>query len=208
LEVNRVSSLTRDFTNGIVRENPVFRLLLGMCPVLAVTTAVENAFWMGLAVLFVLTFSNLIVSSVKSVIPDKIRIPCFIVVIATFVTIVELTMNAFLPEMYEVLGIFIPLIVVNCIILARAEAFASKNSILNSVADGVGMSVGFTLAIVVISAVRELLGTGNLAFAGASLFGPGGIGIDPVMVMIAPPGAFITMGILLGLLNLASRRRR
>ncbi len=202
-----MQSLAKDFTNGIVKENPVFRMLLGMCPVLAVTTAVENAFWMGLAVLFVLTCSNLIVSSVRVVIPDKIRIPCFIVIIATFVTIVELTMNAFMPDMYEVLGIFIPLIVVNCIILARAEAFASKNPMLNSVADGIGMSVGFTLAIVVISAIREILGTGNITFAGSALFGPGGIGINPAMIMIAPPGAFITMGILLGLLNLVTRGR-
>ena len=200
-------SLAKDFTSGIIKENPVFRAMLGLCPVLAVTAAVENAFWMGLAVLFVLTCSNLIVSIFKSFIPDKVRIPCFIVVIATFVTIVELAMKAFLPEMFEILGIFIPLIVVNCIILARAEAFASKSPIVNSVADGAGMSIGFTIAVLAIAFFREILGTGNLAFAGVSLFGPDGIGIDPVRIMVAPPGAFITMGILLGLFNLGSKAR-
>jgi len=196
----------KDFYNGILPENPVFRLLLGMCPVLAVTTAVANGFWMGMAVIFVLTCSNVIISAVRPFIPRQIRIPCFIVVIATFVTIVDLVMHAFLPGMYEILGIFIPLIVVNCIILARAEAFASRNPVPRAAADGLGMGVGFTVALVVIAAVRELLGTGNLVVAGRALFGAG-LPIDPALVMILPPGAFITMGILLGALNLVGKKK-
>lgn len=189
------------FSNGIVRENPVFRLVLGLCPTLAVTTAAENGFWMGLAVIFVLTCSNVIIAAIRNAIPSKIRIPCFIVVIATFVTIVDLVMNAYLPEMYAILGIFIPLIVVNCIIMARAEAFASKNPVLLAAADGLGSGLGFTIAVVVIGAIREFLGTGNIVLMGTPLFGAGGLGFDPAIVMILPPGAFITLGCLLGLLN-------
>jgi electron transport complex protein RnfE len=199
-------SLWKDFSNGLVRENPVFRLVLGLCPVLAVTTALMNGFWMGVAVIFVLTMSNVIVSMLRDFIPARIRIPCFIVVIATFVTIVQMTMNAYLPEMYEILGIFVPLIVVNCIILARAEAFASKNRVLNAAADGVGMGIGFTVALMVLGGIREFLGTGNLVINGRALFA--GPLFEPAAVMIMPPGAFITMGILLGLLNVLSRRGR
>lgn len=201
-----MNRLWRDLTNGLVRENPTFRLVLGLCPTLAVTTAAENGFWMGMAVIFVLTCSNVFISALRKVIPGKIRIPCFIVVIATFVTIVDLVMHAYLPEMYNILGIFIPLIVVNCIIMARAEAFASKNPILNAAADGVGMGLGFTIAVVLIGAIRELLGTGNIVVMGSALFGPGGLGSEPAIVMILPPGAFITLGLLLGLLNAAQQR--
>ncbi|MEW6244453.1 MAG: electron transport complex subunit E [Bacillota bacterium] len=199
--------LFRDFANGILKENPVFRLVLGMCPVLAVTAAVENGFWMGMAVIFVLTSSNLIIAILRHVIPEKIRIPCFIVVIATFVTMADLVMNAYLPAIHVKLGIFVPLIVVNCIILARAEAFASKRPILNSIADGLGMGIGFTLALLVISSVREILGTANLMIAGNPVF-TGGLGFEPARVMVSPPGAFITMGVLLGLLNVATGRGR
>jgi len=208
-----MKSLVNTISNGIVRENPVFRLVLGLCPALAVTTAAENGFWMGLAVIFVLTCSNVIISLIRGVIPSKIRIPCFIVVIATFVTIVDLVMHAYMPEMYAILGIFIPLIVVNCIIMARAEAFASKNSVLLAAADGIGSGLGFMIAVIVVGAIREFLGTGNIVLAGTALFGPTGLGFDPAIVMILPPGAFITLGALLGLLNTlqarsAARQRR
>lgn len=197
--------LITDFSRGLVNENPVFRLALGMCPVLAVTAAVENGFWMGLAVVFVLTMSNLIISLLRPVIPSRVRIPCFIVIIATFVTIVELTMQAFMPDMFRILGIFIPLIVVNCVILQRAEAFASKNPVVNSIADGLGMGIGFTLALMLIAAVRELLGTANIEFMGRALFGSG-LGFPPALVMILPPGAFLTIGVLLGLINYLTNR--
>lgn len=196
-----MSSFIKAFSNGLVRENPVFRLVLGLCPTLAVTTAAENGFWMGLAVIFVLTCSNVIIAAIRNVIPSKIRIPCFIVVIATFVTIVDLVMHAYLPDMYNILGIFIPLIVVNCIILARAEAFASKNSIPLAAADGIGMGLGFMLAVIIIGSIREFLGTGNIVLMGTPLLGASGAGFDPAIVMILPPGAFITLGSLLGLLN-------
>ncbi|MEW6523772.1 MAG: electron transport complex subunit E [Bacillota bacterium] len=199
-------NLWKDFSNGLVRENPVFRLVLGLCPVLAVTTALMNGFWMGVAVIFVLTCSNVIISVLRNFIPAHIRIPCFIVVIATFVTIVQMTMNAYLPEMYDILGIFVPLIVVNCIILARAEAFASKNRVLNAAADGIGMGIGFTVALMILGAIREFLGTGNLVLNGTALFG--GPLFEPAVIMIMPPGAFITMGLVLGLLNAISNRSK
>jgi electron transport complex protein RnfE len=192
--------------NGLIKENPAFRLVLGLCPMLAVTTAMENGFWMGMAVIFVLTCSNVFVSLLRNVVPSKIRIPCFIVVIATFVTIVDLVMHAYLPDMYNILGIFIPLIVVNCIIMARAEAFASKNGPVFAALDGIGMGVGFTVAIMLIGAIRELLGTGNIAMGGVPLLGAAGLGFEPAIVMILPPGAFITLGLLLGLLNLLQQR--
>jgi electron transport complex protein RnfE len=201
-----VKNLWRDLTNGLVRENPTFRLVLGLCPTLAVTTAAENGFWMGLAVIFVLTFSNIFIAALRNVIPNKIRIPCFIVVIAAFVTIVDLVMHAYVPDMYNILGIFIPLIVVNCIIMARAEAFASKNPVLNSAFDGIGMGLGFTIAVMLIGSIRELLGTGNIVIMGKALFGASGLGFDPAIVMILPQGAFLTLGLLLGLLNAVQQR--
>lgn len=207
-----MNSFGKVLSNGIVRENPTFRLVLGICPTLAVTTAMENGFWMGLAVIFVLTCSNVLVAALRNVIPSKIRIPCFIVIIATFVTIVDLVMHAYMPEMYNILGIFIPLIVVNCIILARAEAFASKNTVPLAAADGIGMGIGFTLAVMLIGAIREFLGTGNIVLMGTALLGAGGAGFEPAIIMILPPGAFITYGLVLGALNSlqarADRRRK
>ncbi|MCA1809011.1 MAG: electron transport complex subunit RsxE [Kiritimatiellia bacterium] len=184
----------REFLKGLWRENPVFRLLLGMCPTLAVTTSVENGLGMGLAATFVLLGSNLVVSAVRKLIPARVRIPCYIVIIATFVTVVDLMMNAFAYNLHKNLGIFIPLIVVNCIILGRAEAFASKNTVLMSLVDGLGMGVGFTLALVAISAVREILG-------GATLMGHSLGGFQGALLMILPPGGFITLGFLLALMN-------
>lgn len=207
-----MNSFRKVLSNGIVRENPTFRLVLGICPTLAVTTAAENGFWMGLAVIFVLTCSNVLVAALRNIIPPKIRIPCFIVIIATFVTIVDLVMHAYMPEMYNILGIFIPLIVVNCIILARAEAFASKNTVPLAAADGIGMGIGFTIAVILIGAIREFLGTGNIMVMGTALLGAGGAGFEPAIIMILPPGAFITYGLVLGALNSlqarADRRRK
>ena len=182
-----------EFTKGIIRENPVLVLLLGLCPVLAVTTGLGNAVGMGIAATFVLVCSNAIISIFKGFFPKKIRIPCFIVVIATFVSVVQMLMKAYFPDLDEALGIFIPLIVVNCIILGRAEAFASRKGLLPSILDGLGMGLGFTLALCVIAFFRELLGTWRL----------GGIpvtsgGFDPAAVMIMAPGAFLVLGLTLG----------
>lgn len=186
----------KDFTNGIYNENPVFRLLLGMCPTLAITNAAMNGIGMGLATTFVLVGSNTVISLMRNIIPSKIRIPSFIVVIATFVTIVQMVMKGYFPALDQSLGLFIPLIVVNCIILARAESFASKKPIVNSIADGLGMGVGFTIAITLLAAVRELLGAG-------SIFGQQVLGqaFQPAFVMLLPPGAFLGLGILLAIIN-------
>lgn len=194
--------------NGIVRENSVLHMALGLCPALAVTTAAENGFWMGLAVIFVLTCSNIIVSLIRNVVPRKVRIPCFIVIIATFVTIVDLVMHAYVPEMYSILGIFIPLIVVNCVIMARAESFASRNSVFLAIADGIGSGTGFMLALIALGAIRELLGTGNIVINGVPLLGAAGLGFEPAIVMILPPGAFITLGLMIGLVNVLQSRAK
>lgn len=199
--------MLRDFWNGISKENPVFGLVLGLCPTLAVSTAMENGFWMGLAVIFVLTFSNALISLLAPVIPSRVRIPCFIVVIATFVTLVDMTMHAFVPAMYQILGIFIPLIVVNCIILGRAEAFASKKPLLNSIADGVGMGVGFTGALMLIGGIRELLGSGAITLFGYRLLHLGE-GYQPALSFILPPGAFLTMGLLMATFNAVGSWRK
>jgi electron transport complex protein RnfE len=183
--------LSKVFANGIINENPTFRLVLGMCPTLAVTTAAINGIGMGLATTFVLIGSNLVVSLLKNYIPSKIRIPAFVVVIATFVTVVSMFMEAYVPELYKSLGIFIPLIVVNCIILARAEAFASKNSILPSMIDGLGMGLGFTLALLILGSIREILGAGT--WFGMPVFSEG---FQPAVIMILPPGGFLTLGLL------------
>lgn len=197
------------FTNGIYKENPIFRLVLGLCPTIAVSLAVSNGIGMGLAATFVLVGSNLIISLLRKLIPSEIRIPCFIVVIATFVTIVDLTMEAYLPQLHQVLGVFVPLIVVNCIILARAEAFASKNGPGASIMDGLGMGLGFTLALVAISIIREPLGTGVM-FAAPDL-GFEGIRLFPAKyaasVVTQPVGGFITFGLLLGLVNLITMKK-
>lgn len=188
--------LANDLTKGLWSENAVFRLLLGLCPALAVTTSAENGLGMGLATTFVLLCSNIVVSLLRKVIPAKVRIPAFIVIIASFVTVVQLTMEAYLYDLHKALGIFIPLIVANCLILGRAEAFASKRSLIPSVVDGVGMGVGFTLALFVLGAVRELFGAGTIF--GISLFGAA---YQPLLLMILPPGAFISLGLLLAGMN-------
>jgi electron transport complex protein RnfE len=189
-------SLGQIFMNGILSENPTFRLVLGVCPTLAVTTSVSNGVGMGLAATFVLVGSNFVVSLLKKFIPDEVRIPGYVVVIATFVTVAQLLMQAFLPALNASLGLFVPLIVVNCIILARAEAFANKNGAIHSAMDGLGMGLGFTLAITLISAIRELLGNGTLL--GFSLFGSG---FEPMMLFALAPGGFITFGLLIGVVN-------
>ena len=189
-------NLAREFTKGLWKENAVFRLLLGMCPTLAVTTSAENGIGMGLATTFVLVCSNLAISAMRKLIPAQVRIPAFIVIIASFVTVVQLCMEAYVYDLYKALGIFIPLIVVNCVILGRAEAFASKNGLIPSLADGVGMGLGFTLALFILGAVREVLGSGSLL--GFSLFGAG---YQPFLLMILPPGAFICLGMLLAGMN-------
>lgn len=195
----------RWLSNGIIKENPTFRLVLGMCPTLAITTAMENGFWMGLAVIFVLVGSNVFISALRKAIPDKIRIPAYIIVIATFVTIVDLVMHAFTPAMYAILGIYIPLIVVNCIIMARAEAFAGKMPVIDSFFDGLGMGIGFMLAVMVIGGIREIIGTGNIVLFGHALFGKG-LPFEPATVMILPPGGFMTLGLLLVTLNILQAR--
>lgn len=189
-------SLARQFWKGIASDNPVFRLVLGMCPTLAVTTEAVNGIGMGLATTFVLLCSNAVVSLIRSVIPAKVRIPAYIVVIAAFVTVVDLVMNAYAHDLHKALGVFIPLIVVNCIILGRAEAFASKSSLLPSLADGLGMGLGFTLSLTLLGSVREILGNGT--WFGVSVLGSS---YQPLIVMILPPGAFITLGVLLATMN-------
>lgn len=184
----------RELIKGLWEQNPIFRIVLGMCPTLAVTSLVENGIGMGLAATFVLICSNAAISSVRNIVPDKVRIPCYIVIIATFVTVVDLAMNAYAHELYKRLGIFIPLIVVNCIILGRAEAFARHNTVLMSVADGLGMGLGFTLALVVVAGVRELAGAGT--FLGHSAGG-----YQPALLFILPPGGFIVLGSLLAGMN-------
>lgn len=181
--------------NGIIKENPIFVLLLGMCPTLGTTSSAINGFSMGLATAFVLVASNVTISLVKNIIPDKVRIPAFVVIIATFVTVVEMTMQAYLPALYESLGLFIPLIVVNCIVLGRAEAFAAKNSVLSSMFDGLGMGLGFTFALTVLGATRELLGTGKVF--SATIF-PEHYGM---LLFVLAPGAFIVLGFLIAGFN-------
>jgi electron transport complex protein RnfE len=195
-------TLAREFTKGFWRENPIFRLVLGICPTLAVTTAAINGIGMGLATTFVLVCSNVVISLLRNFIPPRVRIPSFIVVIASFVTIVDLVMAGFFFQLHKTLGLFIPLIVVNCIILGRAEAFASKHPLMDSVADGFGMGLGFTLSLLVLGSIREVLGNGTLFNVPA--FGPG---YFPFLVMILPPGAFITLGFLLALMNRLAAQR-
>jgi len=182
--------------NGLFRENPTFVLVLGTCPALAVTTSGMNGLGMGAATTFVLIFSNLLISLLKNVIPDTVRIPAFVVVIASFVTIVDLVMQAYVPDLYKALGVFIPLIVVNCIILGRAEAFAQKNTVTASILDGIGMGIGFTLAITLMGTIREILGNG-------SIFDYKFLSEDAktILIFIMPPGAFITYGFLIAIMN-------
>jgi len=186
---------TQTLLNGILKENPTFGLVLGMCPTLATTTSADNGMFMGLATMFVLICSNVVISLLKNLIPDKVRIPSFIVVIATFVTLVQLLMQAYLPAVNEKLGLFIPLIVVNCIVLGRAEAFAAKNSVGFSALDGLGMGLGFTLSLTLLGAVREILGTG--AVFGCHLF-PENYG---ALIFVLAPGAFICLAFLMALVK-------
>lgn len=181
-------------TKGLIKENPVFVLVLGMCPTLATTTSAINGLEMGLATMFVLIFSNIVISLISPMVPDKVHIPVYIVVIATFVTVLQLLMQAFVPTVYESLGLFIPLIVVNCIVLGRAEAFASKNGVWASALDGVGIGLGFTLSLTVIGLVREVLGSG-------SLFGWKFIAGDGMLAFVLAPGAFMVLGYLMVLFN-------
>lgn len=183
-------------TNGLWEENPILRLVLGTCPTLAITTAAINGIGMGLATTFVLTGSNIVISLLRKVIPDKVRIPAYVTIIAGFVTIVQLLLKAYVPALDKALGIYIPLIVVNCIILARAEAFAGKNSVGLSALDGIGMGLGFTIALTLIAAIRELLGAGTIF--GLSIFGAA---YSPALIMILPPGGFLTFGLMIGLMN-------
>ncbi len=195
-------SLTKEFTKGLWKENAVFKLLLGMCPLLAVTTSAENGLGMGLASTFVLVCSNIVVALLRKLIPSKVRIPAFIIIIATFVTVVQLCMEAWVYGLYKALGIFIPLIVVNCLILGRAEAFASKRPVTDAAVDGLGMGLGFTLALFILGAVREIFGAGELL--GVSLFGAS---YQPILLMILPPGAFISLGLILALISRLNRRK-
>ncbi|MCF6242543.1 MAG: electron transport complex subunit E [Bacteroidales bacterium] len=184
-----------NFTKGFIKENPVFVLLLGMCPTLGTTTSAINGLGMGLATAFVLVMSNLVISLVKNLIPDKVRIPAFIVIIASVVTVVDLLLAGFLPALHEQLGLFIPLIVVNCIVLGRAEAFASKNSVLSSIIDGLGMGLGFSFALLILGATREILGSG--AIFGYKFIGDN----DGMLFFVLAPGAFLALGYIIAIIN-------
>jgi electron transport complex protein RnfE len=188
-------------TKGILKENPTFVLILGMCPTLATTTSAINGMGMGAATMAVLIMSNIVISLIKNIIPDKVRIPAFIVVIASFVTVIQLLMQAYLPSLYQSLGIFIPLIVVNCIILGRAEAFASKNGALDSALDGLGIGLGFTCSLTLIGAVRELLGSG-------AIFGQSLISGDGMLVFVLAPGGFLVLGYLMVLFNKLTAKKK
>ncbi len=195
--------IVSEFTKGLYRENPVFRLVLGLCPTLAVTSSVKNGLGMGIAATMVLVSSNFVISLIRNLVPKKIRIPIYIVIIAAFVTIVEMLMQAYYPALHKSLGIFVPLIVVNCIILGRAEAYASRNNVIFSVVDGIGMGIGFTLSLILLSTVREVLGNGSFysfPILPASF--------KPVLVMILPPGAFLTLGYMLGFFNWLDMRNQ
>lgn len=192
-------SQMKNFTKGFFKENAVFVLFLGLCPTLGVTTSAINGLGMGLATTFVLVMSNLVVSIIKSQIPDKVRIPSFIVIIASFVTMVELLMQAYVPALFEQLGLFIPLIVVNCLVLGRSEAFASKNDVLSSIIDGLGMGLGFSMALTILGGVREILGSG-------AIFGYKFIEGDGMLAFVLAPGAFIALGYLIVMINKINKK--
>jgi electron transport complex protein RnfE len=201
-------TLRSEFTKGLIKENPVLRLVLGTCPTLAVSTSIENALGMGIAATIVLVCSNVVISALRKVIPSKVRIPCYIVVIASFVTLVQMFVKAFAPDLDKSLGIFLPLIVVNCIILGRAEAFAGKNKVMASTFDGLGMGVGFTIALTLMSSIREFLGAGTLTLKvlgfGTTLDATGfmeSISIEPILIFILAPGGFFVFGLLIALSN-------
>ncbi len=194
-------TITQEFTKGLWKDIPPFRLVLGLCPVLGVTTTMENGIGMGVATTFVLICSNILVSALRKIIPPKVRIACFIIIIATFVIVVELVMQAYAYPLFLKLGLFIPLIVVNCIVLGRAEAFAFRNGIVRSIADGLGIGIGFTLSLAALGGIREVLGTGsfNLYGYGGSVFGPS---FEPFTFVIQAPGAFVCLGLMLCIMNL------
>jgi electron transport complex protein RnfE len=196
----------RDIFRGIVTDNPTFRLVLGMCPVLAITTFMINGLGMGVATAAVLICSNVVISSLRRFIPEQVRIPCFIVIIASFVTVIEMLLKAFQPNLYGALGVFIPLIVVNCIILGRAEAFASKQPVLRSLFDGIGIGLGFTIALLIISALREVIGNGTILAETAAVTQLFGANFEPMQLFALPPGAFILLGLLLGGVNVIFKR--
>ena len=191
------------FTNGFIKENPILVLVLGTCPTLAVSTQASNGIGMGLCVTFVLTFSNIFISALKKIIPDKVRIPCYIVVISTFVTVLQLLLQAYLPDLNKSLGLYVPLIVVNCIILGRAEAFANKNSVVDSALDGLGMGLGYTCALTIMACIRELLGAGTLfgKVITANLF-------SPMSILVLAPGGFFTFGCIIAALNKLTKGKR
>ncbi|RKD33193.1 electron transport complex subunit RsxE [Thermohalobacter berrensis] len=195
-------SIIKTFKNGLLKENPIFIQLLGMCPTLAVTTTATDGLAMGLATTTVLVSANLVVSLLRKLIPSKIRIPSYIVIIATFVTLIDMFMHAYAIDLYRSLGLFIPLIVVNCLILGRAESFASKNTPVRAISDGLGMGIGFAWALTLLGSVRELLGAGSIF--GISVFGEA---FKPAIIMILPPGAFLALGILVGIYNWLSKKR-
>jgi len=195
-------SFMKELTKGIIKENPIFVIVLGLCPTLATSTSVNNAIGMGLAATFVLICSNIFISLIKNITPDKIRIPVYVIVIAAFVSIVDMSMAAYLPALHKSLGLFIPLIVVNCIIMGRAEAYASKNNVINSIADGIGMGLGFTLALSLVATIREILGNGtwlNIRVMPKTY--------DPMLITLLAPGAFITLGLLMGLMNMLKEKK-
>ena len=194
-------TITQEFVKGLWEEIPPFRLVLGLCPVLGVTTTMENGIGMGVATAFVLVCSNILIASLRNTIPSKVRIACFIIIIATFVIVVELLMQAYTYPLFLKLGVFIPLIVVNCILLGRAEAFASKNNVILSIADGLGIGIGYTFSLCALGAIREILGTGT--FFGASVFGPS---FQPFEFIIKAPGAFVCLGLMLCIMNLFGKK--
>ena len=205
MAAKKTVSLGKEISKGLILENPVLRLILGTCPTLAVATSVKNGLGMGIAATFVLLGSNLVISLLRRVIPDKVRIPAFITVIAGFVTIIQLLMESFVPALNESLGIFIPLITVNCIILARAEMFASKHAVLPSLADGLGMGAGYTASLILMGAIREIIGNGTFFDLGIPGLQAGGY-IEPMLIMILPPGGFFVFGILIALANKLSEK--
>jgi len=194
-----LSGFTKEFAKGLMTSNPIFVLALGLCPALATTTSLENALGLSAAVTFVLLASNTIISLIRNFIPSTVRIPVFIVIIAAFVTIANMVFQAYVPALHDALGIYLPLIVAYCIVLGRAEAFASRNTVTRSIADALGIGIGFTLALVLISSIREILGTGGISIFGNDLFTLPGLGDNPVYIFILPTGAFLVVGLLLAL---------
>ncbi len=199
-----MSKVLSEFMRGIGKDNPIFGLVLGLCPLLAVTTTVENGIGMAAGAAFVLIFANLFVSALRTIIPPSVRLPIFIIIIATFVTIVDMVMEAFTPAMYTSLGVFIPLIVVNCIIIGRAEAYANKNNVFFSVIDALGIATGFLVALLIMASIRELFGTGQIVTFGHILLT---IPINPISYLVSPPGAFLTIGILMAINNYNKSRK-